>query len=250
MTLPRDEDSSLRHWSARLIQALQILDLEVDHEKIVAGRRRIAEGRRTARRCHQRVHRRVRRRNGVHQRPQEHRRSGARRVEQGHRAVRARRGRRPGREGLGQARPVAARKQYPQQQAGRVPVGDAACLCPAGRGGLGRHRDSRGGMEPGRAVRRLVQAGLEPDDDGLGDRACCCPRPCGSAAPARWPPGSTRRRSRAPSGRRPRGTCAAPAPRRPGTGRGCPRTVRPRGPARLRSSGLTNTTWRPFLMPR
>src|SRR6476620_9662511 len=35
MTLPRDEDSSLRHWSARLIQALQILDLEVDHEKIV-----------------------------------------------------------------------------------------------------------------------------------------------------------------------------------------------------------------------
>ncbi|QDW29670.1 hypothetical protein FFF93_007760 [Arthrobacter sp. KBS0702] len=35
MTLPRDEDSSLRHWSARLIQALQILDLEVDHDKIV-----------------------------------------------------------------------------------------------------------------------------------------------------------------------------------------------------------------------
>jgi hypothetical protein len=35
MTLPRDEDNSLRHWSARLIQALQILDLEVDHEKIV-----------------------------------------------------------------------------------------------------------------------------------------------------------------------------------------------------------------------
>ena len=35
MTLPRDEDSSLRHWSARLIQALQILDLEVDHEKLV-----------------------------------------------------------------------------------------------------------------------------------------------------------------------------------------------------------------------
>ncbi|KRE78631.1 DUF6457 domain-containing protein [Arthrobacter sp. Soil763] len=35
MTLPRDEDSALRHWSARLIQALQILDLEVDHEKIV-----------------------------------------------------------------------------------------------------------------------------------------------------------------------------------------------------------------------
>ncbi|WP_445154476.1 DUF6457 domain-containing protein [Arthrobacter sp. Hor0625] len=36
MTLPRDEDSALRHWSARLIQALQILDLEVDHERIVA----------------------------------------------------------------------------------------------------------------------------------------------------------------------------------------------------------------------
>lgn len=35
MTLPRDEDSALRHWSARLIQALQILDLEIDHEKIV-----------------------------------------------------------------------------------------------------------------------------------------------------------------------------------------------------------------------
>ena len=35
MTLTPDEDSSLRHWSARLIQALQILDLEVDHEKIV-----------------------------------------------------------------------------------------------------------------------------------------------------------------------------------------------------------------------
>lgn len=35
MTLTRDEDSSLRHWSARLIQALQILDLEVDHEKII-----------------------------------------------------------------------------------------------------------------------------------------------------------------------------------------------------------------------
>jgi hypothetical protein len=35
MTLPRDEDSTLRHWSARLIQALQILDLEMDHEKII-----------------------------------------------------------------------------------------------------------------------------------------------------------------------------------------------------------------------
>ena len=35
MTLSRDEDSALRHWSGRLIQALQILDLEVDHEKLV-----------------------------------------------------------------------------------------------------------------------------------------------------------------------------------------------------------------------
>lgn len=35
MTLSREEDSSLRHWSARLIQALQILDLDVDHEMIV-----------------------------------------------------------------------------------------------------------------------------------------------------------------------------------------------------------------------
>ncbi|MET3923157.1 DUF6457 domain-containing protein [Arthrobacter sp. UYEF20] len=35
MTLTRDEDSSLRHWSSRLIQALQILDLEVDHAKII-----------------------------------------------------------------------------------------------------------------------------------------------------------------------------------------------------------------------
>ena len=35
MTLSQDEDSSLRHWSGRLIQALQILDLEIDHEKIV-----------------------------------------------------------------------------------------------------------------------------------------------------------------------------------------------------------------------
>ena len=35
MTLSQDEDSSLRHWSGRLIQALQILDLEIDYEKIV-----------------------------------------------------------------------------------------------------------------------------------------------------------------------------------------------------------------------
>jgi len=35
MTLSREEDSSLRHWSGRLIQALQILDLDFDYEKIV-----------------------------------------------------------------------------------------------------------------------------------------------------------------------------------------------------------------------
>ncbi len=35
MTLSREEESDLRQWSNRLIQALQILDLEVDHEKII-----------------------------------------------------------------------------------------------------------------------------------------------------------------------------------------------------------------------
>jgi uncharacterized protein DUF6457 len=35
MTLSREEDSALREWSSRLIQALQILDLEVDHEKVI-----------------------------------------------------------------------------------------------------------------------------------------------------------------------------------------------------------------------
>jgi hypothetical protein len=35
MTLPREEDSALKEWSSRLIQALQILDLEVDHEKVI-----------------------------------------------------------------------------------------------------------------------------------------------------------------------------------------------------------------------
>lgn len=35
MTLSREEASDLRQWSSRLIQALQILDLEVDHEKII-----------------------------------------------------------------------------------------------------------------------------------------------------------------------------------------------------------------------
>lgn len=35
MTLSREEDSDLREWSSRVIQALQILDLDVDHEKIV-----------------------------------------------------------------------------------------------------------------------------------------------------------------------------------------------------------------------
>lgn len=35
MPLSREEDSDLREWSSRLIQALQILDLEVDHEKLI-----------------------------------------------------------------------------------------------------------------------------------------------------------------------------------------------------------------------
>src|SRR6478672_9588601 len=35
MTLLQDEDSSLRHWSARLIQAVQILDMEVDRLRCV-----------------------------------------------------------------------------------------------------------------------------------------------------------------------------------------------------------------------
>ena len=49
MTLSREEDSALRHWSGRLIQALQILDLVVDHEKIVQVAGRIQEGCGTAR---------------------------------------------------------------------------------------------------------------------------------------------------------------------------------------------------------
>ena len=56
MTLSRDEDSSLRHWSGRLIQALQILDLEVDHEKIVQVADRIRQSRGPSRGRHQRVH--------------------------------------------------------------------------------------------------------------------------------------------------------------------------------------------------
>jgi hypothetical protein len=35
MTLSREEDDAVREWGSRLIQALQILDLEVDHEKII-----------------------------------------------------------------------------------------------------------------------------------------------------------------------------------------------------------------------
>lgn len=35
MTLSREEDSELREWSSRVIQALQILDLDVDHEKVI-----------------------------------------------------------------------------------------------------------------------------------------------------------------------------------------------------------------------
>ena len=43
MTLSREEDSSLRHWSSRLIQALQILDLDFDHEKIIDAANESAE---------------------------------------------------------------------------------------------------------------------------------------------------------------------------------------------------------------
>lgn len=43
MTLSRDEDSSLRHWSSRLIQALQILDLDFDHEEIIDAANASAE---------------------------------------------------------------------------------------------------------------------------------------------------------------------------------------------------------------
>ena len=107
MTLPRDEDSALRHWSARLIQALQILDLEVDHEAIV----QVADESRKAVGPHAdaisafivgyaagtaSTDGRKSTQDAVHAA-----------VEQGHRAVRARRIRRPRRKGLGQAGPVA-----------------------------------------------------------------------------------------------------------------------------------------------
>ena len=108
MTLSRDEDSSLRHWSSRLIQALQILDLEVDHEKIVQVADESRQSRRAARGRHQRVHRGLRGGHRVHQRPQGHAGGRARRVEQGHRALRARRVRRPGRRRAGPSGPSSA----------------------------------------------------------------------------------------------------------------------------------------------
>lgn len=43
MTLSSAEDSSLRHWSGRLIQALQILDLDFDHEKVIDAANEAAE---------------------------------------------------------------------------------------------------------------------------------------------------------------------------------------------------------------
>ena len=112
MTLPRDEDSSLRHWSARLIQALQILDLEVDHEKLV----QLADESVKAVGPHADASARSSSGTPQERRPPtaaRARRGGARRVEQGPRTVRAGRGRRPGRKGLGEARPVAARKAAP-----------------------------------------------------------------------------------------------------------------------------------------
>ena len=43
MTLSGEEDSSLRHWSDRLIQALQILDLDFDHEKVISAAKESAK---------------------------------------------------------------------------------------------------------------------------------------------------------------------------------------------------------------
>lgn len=43
MTLSSEEESSLRHWSSRLIQALQILDLDFDHEKVIEAANKSAE---------------------------------------------------------------------------------------------------------------------------------------------------------------------------------------------------------------
>lgn len=37
MTLSSEEENSLRQWSSRLIQALQILDLDFDHGKVIAA---------------------------------------------------------------------------------------------------------------------------------------------------------------------------------------------------------------------
>ena len=43
MTLSGEEDSSLRQWSDRLIQALQILDLDFDHEKVIKAAKESSE---------------------------------------------------------------------------------------------------------------------------------------------------------------------------------------------------------------
>lgn len=43
MTLSSEEDSSLRHWSSRLIQALQVLDLDFDHGKVIDAANESAE---------------------------------------------------------------------------------------------------------------------------------------------------------------------------------------------------------------
>lgn len=43
MTLPSEEDSSLRHWSSRLIQALQILELDFDLDQILDAADKSAE---------------------------------------------------------------------------------------------------------------------------------------------------------------------------------------------------------------
>ena len=164
MTLSREEDSSLRHWSARLIQALQILDLEVDHEKIV----QVAEESVKAVGPHAdaisafivgyaagtaSTNGRKGTQEAVHAAS-----------EQGHRAVRARRVGRPGRRRLDQEGPVTTRPCKSNGQAHRhrpcprrrdMPSRSGAGMdmvgvMSSGRGqGLGMSRGGAGRPDPG-----------------------------------------------------------------------------------------------------
>ncbi|WP_258190903.1 hypothetical protein [Arthrobacter sp. PAMC25284] len=70
MTLSREEASDLRQWSSRLIQALQILDLEVDHEKIIEVAEQSVRSVGPARRCGQCLHRGIRGGHSLHPRTQ------------------------------------------------------------------------------------------------------------------------------------------------------------------------------------